>query len=62
MGMSGVDWEEDCMKWRGKVLTGKKAHWCCEWDFLPVDETTPEFECCLCFPADLIHPNTERAA
>jgi len=39
------DWKADCLKWRGKVLTGEKAHWCYEWDFLPIDETTPEWPC-----------------
>ena len=39
------DWVDDCMRWRGKVLTGKFAHWCHEWDGLPVDETTPEWHC-----------------
>lgn len=49
MDTSRADWIEDCMKWRGKVLKGEKAHWCYEWDGLPIDETTPEFESCLCF-------------
>jgi len=44
------DWEEDCLKWRGKVLTGDFAHWCNDWDMLPVDETTPEWESCTCWP------------
>lgn len=39
------DWEKDCLKWRGRVLTGKFKHWCYEWDELPVDETTPEWPC-----------------
>ena len=39
------NWCADCMKWRGRVLTGKFRHWCFEWDGLPVDETTPEWEC-----------------
>lgn len=38
-------WEKDCIKWRGKVLTGKHCHWCPDWDFLPIDETTPEWPC-----------------
>jgi len=42
-------WEEDCIRYRGKILTGKKAHWCHDWDGLPVDETTKEFECCGCY-------------
>jgi hypothetical protein len=46
------DWEDDCLRWRGKVLTGTYAHYCYDWDFLPVDETTPEFSCCCCFSRD----------
>jgi hypothetical protein len=38
----------DCYLWRGKILTGKYAHYCYEWDGLPVDETTPEWGCCVC--------------
>ncbi len=38
-------WRKDCMHWRGKVLTGRWAHWCLDWDCLPVDETTPEWPC-----------------
>jgi hypothetical protein len=40
-----ADWTEDCLRWRGKVLTGKHAHWCPDWDYLPIDETTPEWPC-----------------
>ena len=43
-------WIADCMRWHGKVLTGAKAHWCFDWDELPVDETTSEFDCCTCYP------------
>lgn len=48
-GMS-EGWKADCIKWRGRVLTGVNAHWCYDWGFLPVDETTPEWKCCRCFP------------
>jgi hypothetical protein len=41
-------WIEDCMRWRGKVLTGKFAHWCDDWDGLPIDETSLEWPCA-CF-------------
>lgn len=44
-----AEWEADCLRWRGKILTGKFCHWCFDWDSLPVDETTPEFEGCFCF-------------
>lgn len=38
-------WDADCMKWRGHLLRGKHAHWCWDWDLLPVDETCPEWPC-----------------
>lgn len=37
--------DRDCLKWRGRLLTGNQAHWCYAWDGLPVDETTPEWPC-----------------
>lgn len=40
------DWEEDCLTFRGEVLTGIGAHWCAEWDDLPIDETCYEWPCC----------------
>lgn len=43
------DWIDDCMHFWGKVLDGKYAHWCPEWDELPIDETCKEFENCICF-------------
>lgn len=49
------EWAADCMLWRKRILTGSKAHWCSDWDGLPVDETTPEFECCTCFAGDPAH-------
>ena len=48
--ISSVEWLNDCAHWRGVVLTGKYAHWCYDWDGLPVDETTPEWDGCSCFP------------
>jgi hypothetical protein len=42
-------WLEDCERWIGRPLVGDKAHWCYDWDGLPVDETTTEFECCSCW-------------
>ena len=42
-------WVRDCLRWRRRVLTGKYAHWCFDWDELPIDETTPEWPCaCAC--------------
>jgi hypothetical protein len=43
------EWFEDCQKWLGVVLNGTYRHWCVDWDGLPIDETSPEFECCYCF-------------
>lgn len=40
------DWIDDCYEWRGHVLIGKQAHWCFEWDGLPIDETCMEWPCC----------------
>lgn len=42
------EWIVDCKHHHGKVLTGKYAHWCPEFDYLPIDETCFEFEYCLC--------------
>ena len=37
--------EKDCVYWRGRQLTGDYAHWCPNWDGLPIDETTIEWPC-----------------
>ena len=42
------EWEVDCLRDRGRVLTGKFAHYCNEWDGMTVDETCAEFAACLC--------------
>lgn len=47
--MSAPTWNSDCLRWRGRKLTGRLAHYCDDWDGLPVDETTPhELCCCAC--------------
>ncbi len=48
MDTSSAEWQEDCLRTYGVVLTGKLAHWCDSWDGLPIDETSPEFEVCTC--------------
>ena len=40
-----TEWEDDCRTDRGEVLTGRKRHWCPEWDGLTIDETCPEWPC-----------------
>jgi hypothetical protein len=44
------EWVTDCMQTYGRVLDGAHAHWCPDWDYLPIDETCQEFESCICFP------------
>lgn len=47
-----TEWEEDCMKWHGEVLRGQHAHWCVDWDGLPLDETCAEYHLSDEVPAD----------
>lgn len=42
---SWAEWEHDCLHWRGLVLEGQYAHWCPQWNDLPMDETCPEWPC-----------------
>ena len=42
------EFEQDCMHFHGKILTGKYKHYCPDFDYLPIDETCTEFEYCLC--------------
>lgn len=43
-----TDWEKDCFRFWGKILNGTGAHWCAEFDFLPIDDTCAEVEYCTC--------------
>ena len=43
------EWQADCRHWYGVVLRGEFAHYCLDWDGLPIDETCMEFTCCNCF-------------
>jgi len=54
-----LDWREDCLYWWGKVLVGECAHWCPDWDDLPIDTTCGEFKYCYC---DFSLPDAERDA
>ncbi len=38
-------WKSECLRWRGRVLTGQYAHLCQDWDGLPIDETCIEWPC-----------------
>lgn len=46
------EWRWVSRRAHGRVLVGKFCHWCNEWDGLPVDETVPEWEACVCFDKD----------
>jgi hypothetical protein len=59
MDTSNPDWIKDCVHWRGRVLTGRHAHWCMDWDCLPIDETTPEWPCACA--DELIRSDPDRA-
>ena len=55
--MSGEAWSQDCLHWRGRVLLGKNWHWCPDWDYLPIDETCPEWPCACDNPEQKWPPN-----
>jgi hypothetical protein len=42
-------WPADSTRWHGRVLEGTWAHWCFDWDALPIDETCWEFSSCHCY-------------
>lgn len=44
--MSSQQWKEDSLMWRGKVLGGPDAHWCNDWDGLPINAFDVEYSCC----------------
>lgn len=50
--MSNQFWLEDCIRFRGAVLNGPCAHYCLDWDSLPVDAWCIEFKHCYCYPRD----------
>jgi hypothetical protein len=53
--MSGWNvWKGEMQKWRGRSWRGPDAHWCYDWDELPVDAFTPEYDCCVCYPKSLL--------
>lgn len=47
------DWEAMSMREHGRVLTGKHCHWCGDWDYMTVDETTQEWSACTCYPHEV---------
>lgn len=49
---SSPEWVSDCIHWYGAVLTGYGAHWCPEWDYMPIDVTCGEIVACSCHGSD----------
>jgi len=45
MSEPSPDFTKDSVQWRGRVLRGVYAHWCPDWDDLPMDESCPEWPC-----------------
>lgn len=46
--MISQQWADECIEFYGRILNGKKAHWCNDFDGLPIDETCYEMNHCLC--------------
>lgn len=46
------EWPSECRRWYGRELTGRWAHYCAEWDDMPLDETCEEFLACRCYGQD----------
>ena len=44
-----TEFDRQSLKEHGRVLTGRFAHFCWDWDGMTVDETTEEWKCCTCF-------------
>lgn len=44
-----TDLDEDSIAIYGDILSGKYKHYCCEFDYLPIDEHCFEFKFCMCF-------------
>lgn len=40
-----TDFEAGSLQFHGQLLFGTFAHWCMDWDDLPIDETCPEWPC-----------------
>jgi hypothetical protein len=43
-----VEFEKECQRWHGRKLKGNYAHYCADWDYLPIDDTCVEFQSCTC--------------
>ncbi len=48
-GGASEEFKRESIKDHGRVLTGERAHWCPDWDYMTVDETCAEIVGCCCF-------------
>jgi hypothetical protein len=44
-----TDLDQDAIDIYGEPLVGKYKHYCCEFDYLPIDEHCYEFKFCDCW-------------
>jgi len=43
----------DCLYYTyGRLLKGRLKHYCPDWDYLPIDETCPEYSGCTCYQSE----------
>ena len=42
-----TEFEKECIRWYGRKLTGNYAHYCPDWDYLPIDDTVWSFNLAL---------------
>ena len=52
----------DWLEKRYEKLKGKYKHYCPEWDFLAIDENSPEFECCTCRRDQIVNVTWDELA
>ena len=47
-----TEFELDWASWYKELPIGKYAHWCNDWDGLPIDSSFEEFQSCNCTMVD----------
>lgn len=48
MSKSETEWEKETKRYYGRVIGGPDAHWCHEYDGLPINAFSVEYQNCLC--------------
>lgn len=54
------EFERESMRFHGRYLKGRYAHWCEDWDELPIDETCMEFCACTCYSGSSVDGIQEK--